>query len=240
MSAAWTGPWNVAMGALPWLTLTVAAYAASLWLYRRGGLHPLLLPVLVGTSLVVGVLLATGTPYATYYDSARTIYWLVGPATVALAVPLYGQLERLRRMWLPLSIALAAGSLTAIVSALGLAWLLGGSRDSLLALAPKSATMPIAMAVAEQAGGARSLAAVAVAVTGIAGAMAARGLLALLRERDEAISGFALGISAHAIGTARALQTSSVAGGFAALAMGLNGIATGLAVPLVLALFGLL
>lgn len=240
MSAAWTGPWNVAMGALPWLALTVAAYAASLWLYRRGGLHPLLLPVLVGTSLVVGVLLATGTPYTTYYDGARSIYWLVGPATVALAVPLYGQLERLRRMWLPLSIALAAGSLTAIVSALGLAWLLGGSRDSLLALAPKSATMPIAMAVAEQAGGARSLAAVAVAVTGIAGAMAARGLLALLRERDEAISGFALGISAHAIGTARALQTSSVAGGFAALAMGLNGIATGLAVPLVLALFGLL
>lgn len=240
MSAAWTGAWNVAMGALPWLALTVAAYAASLWLYRRGGLHPLLLPVLVGTSLVVGVLLATGTPYATYYDGARSIYWLVGPATVALAVPLYGQLERLRRMWLPLSIALAAGSLTAIVSALGLAWLLGGSRDSLLALAPKSATMPIAMAVAEQSGGVRSLAAVAVAVTGIAGAMAARGLLALLRERDEAISGFALGISAHAIGTARALQTSSVAGGFAALAMGLNGIATGLAVPLVLALFGLL
>lgn len=232
--------WSAATNALPWLGLTFAAYAASLWLYRRGGLHPLLLPVLVGTSLVVSVLLATGTSYATYFDGARIIYWLVGPATVALAVPLYGQMERLRRMWLPLSIALAAGSVTAIVSALGIAWALGGSRDSLLALAPKAATMPIAMGVAEQAGGSRSLTAVAVALTGIAGAMAARGLLALLRERDEAIAGFALGISAHAIGTARALQTSSVSGGFAALAMGLNGIATGIAVPLILALVGLL
>ncbi|WP_235578146.1 LrgB family protein [Pseudorhodoferax sp. Leaf267] len=229
-----------ALAALPWLALTLAAYAVALWLFRRGGLHPLLLPVLVGTTLVVGVLLATGTSYATYFDGARWIYWLVGPATVALAVPLYGQMERLRRMWLPLSIALAAGSLTAIVSALGIAWLLGGSRATLVALAPKSATMPIAMAVAEQAGGTRSLAAVAVAVTGIAGAMAARGLLALLRERDEAVAGFALGISAHAIGVARALQTSPTAGAFAALAMGLNGIATGIVVPIVLALLGLL
>lgn len=224
-----------AASALPWLALTLAAYAGSAWLYKRGRMHPLLLPVLVGTAVVVTVLLATGTPYATYFDGARFIYWLVGPATVALAVPLYSQIGRLRRMWLPLAIALAAGSLTAIGSALGIGWLLGGSRETLIALAPKSATMPIAMAVAEQAGGARSLAAVAVAVTGIAGAMASRSLLALLRERDDAVRGFAMGISAHAIGTARALQISPTAGAFAALAMGLNGIATGLLVPVMLA-----
>lgn len=230
-----TGALAAAASALPWLALTLAAYAGSAWLYRRGGMHPLLLPVLVGTTAVVAVLLATGTPYATYFDGARYINWLVGPATVALAVPLHSQIGRLRRMWLPLAIALAAGSLTAIGSALGIGWLLGGSRETLIALAPKSATMPIAMAVAEQAGGARSLAAVAVAVTGIAGAMTSRGLLALLRERDDAVRGFAMGISAHAIGTARALQASPTAGAFAALAMGLNGIATGFLVPVMLA-----
>jgi len=232
-----TGP--ALMAPLGWPAVTLAAYAGSAWLYRRGGQHALLLPVLTGTAAVVLVLTATGTAYPEYFARARVLYWLVGPATVALAVPLFGQLDRLRRLWLPLGVALLAGSLTAIVSAVGIAWALGGSLETLRALAPKSATMPIALAVAERIGGPPSLAAVAVAVTGIAGAALARGLLDALRIRDAATRGFALGVSAHAIGTARALQAGPVAGAFAALAMGLNGIATAVLVPVVMAALGL-
>lgn len=227
------------MAPLGWPAVTLAAYAGSAWLYRRGGQHALLLPVLTGTAAVVLVLTATGTAYPEYFARARVLYWLVGPATVALAVPLFGQLDRLRRLWLPLGVALLAGSLTAIVSAVGIAWALGGSLETLRALAPKSATMPIALAVAERIGGPPSLAAVAVAVTGIAGAALARGLLDALRIRDAATRGFALGVAAHAIGTARALQAGPVAGAFAALAMGLNGIATAVLVPVVMAALGL-
>ena len=227
----------LARSPLLWLTLTVLAYLAAVWLYRRARLNPLLNPVMVAVTLIIGVLLLTGTPYPTYFDGAKFVHFLIGPATVALAIPLYMQLERLKRMWLPLSVALLAGSLTAIASAVGIAWALGGTRETLLALAPKSATMPIAMAVAEQIGGLPSLAAVAVALTGIAGAVMARSLLDLFGIQDPAVRGFALGVSAHGIGTARAIQVNETAGAFSALAMGLNGVLTALLLPLLLKLW---
>ena len=141
-------------------------------------------------------------------------------------------------MWLPLTVALLAGSLTAIGSAVGIGWLLGASPQTLLSLAPKSSTMPIAMAVAERIGGLPSLTAVCVAITGISGAIMARSLLNLLRTQDPAVRGFAVGITAHAIGTARALQVNDTAGAFAALAMGLNGVATAVLLPVVMKLAG--
>lgn len=227
----------LARSPLLWLTLTVLAYLAAVWLYRRARMNPLLNPVMVAVTLIIGVLLLTDTPYPTYFDGAKFVHFLIGPATVALAIPLYTQLERLKRMWLPLSVALVVGSLTAITSAVGIAWALGGTRETLLALAPKSATMPIAMAVAEQIGGLPSLAAVAVALTGVAGAVMARSLLNLFRIEDPAVRGFAVGVSAHGIGTARAIQVNETAGAFSALAMGLNGVLTALLLPLLLKLW---
>lgn len=224
---------------LLWLTLTLLAYLGGLWLYRRSGASPFLLPVLTAVSAIIGVLLLTGTPYPVYFEGAKFVHFLIGPVTVVLAVPLYSQFARLKRMWLPISVALLAGSVTGIVSAVAIAWALGGSHETLLSLSPKSATMPIAMAVAEQVGGLPSLAAVAVAITGISGAIMARGLLNLLRIPDLAVRGFAVGITAHAIGTARALQVHETAGAFSALAMGLNGIATAVLVPVVLGLLRL-
>ena len=226
----------LARSPLLWLTLTLLANLGALWLYRRSGMNPLVNPVLFSVAAVIAVLVVTDTPYPTYFDGAKFVHFLIGPATVALAIPLYAQLERLKRMWLPLTVALLAGSVTAIVSAVGIAWLLGGSRETLLSMASKSSTMPIAMAVAERVGGLPSLAAVAVALTGISGAIMARGLLNLLRIDDPAVRGFAVGITAHAIGTARAIQVNETAGAFAALAMGLNGVATALLVPLLLGL----
>lgn len=222
---------------LLWLTLTVLAYLAALWVYRRFGASPLLNPLLWAVVVIIAVLLATRTPYTVYFEGAKFVHFLVGPATVALAVPLYLQFERLKRMWRPLSVALLAGSSTAIVSAIVIARVLGASRETVLSLAPKSATTPIAMAIAEQIGGVPSLAAVATALTGISGAIMARGLLNLLRVDDPAVRGFAVGVTAHGVGTARAIQVNETAGAFAALAMGLNGVATALLVPVFLKLF---
>lgn len=216
----------------PWLVLTLLAYLGALALYRRSGAHPLLIPVFTAVVFIVAVLMATGTPYATYRDGVSLLSLLIGPATVALAVPLYGQRARIRQMWRPLGIALLVGSTAAIASALLIAWALRGTLETLMSLAPKSATMPIALPVAERMGGLPSLAAVAVAITGIAGAIVAGPLLRLLRIQDPAVRGFAIGLTAHAIGTARELQVHPTAGAFAALAMGLNGVATAMLVPL--------
>ena len=217
---------------LLWLTVTLLAYQAALWLYRASGMNPAVNPVLLAVVFISAVLLLTGTSYEAYFDGAQFVHFLIGPATVALAIPLYAQLGRLRAMGMPLLVALLVGSLVAIGSAVGIAWLLGGSRETLLSLAPKSATLPIAMGVAEKIGGLPSLAAVMVAITGIAGTMMARPLLNALRITDPAVWGFAIGVTAHGIGTARAIQVDATAGAFAALAMGLNGIATTLIVPL--------
>jgi predicted murein hydrolase (TIGR00659 family) len=219
---------------LLWLTVTVLVYLAALWLYGRSGGHSLVNPILLSVAGVVAVLQFTGTPYPVYFDGAKFVHFLIGPATVALAVPLYAQLERLRRMWLPIGVALLVGSAAAIASAVAIARVFGASRETMLSLAPKSATLPIAMSVAEQIGGVPALAAMAVAVTGIGGAMMARPLLNLLRIDDPAVRGFSVGIAAHAAGTARALQVGTVNGAFAALALALNGVATALLMPVLI------
>lgn len=178
-------------------------------------------------------LLLLDVPYIAYKDWTGPISWLAGPATVALALPLHRQLARLRGIWWPVVGALLAGSLTAILSAIAIAWLLGADASMLISLAPKSATMPVAIPLAERMGGSGPLSAVSVALTGISAAMLSGGLLSVLSVRSDIVRGFALGVSGHAIGTARAFQISDDAMGFAALGMGLNAIATSILVPLV-------
>jgi len=161
------------------------------------------------------------------------VHFLLGPATVALAVPLHAQWRRLRTMAVPLLAALLVGSLTAALSAMAIAFLLGASKATLMSLAPKSVTTPIAMGIAERLGGLPSLTAVLVIATGIVGAVCARYVFLALKISDHAVRGFAIGIAAHGIGTARAFQVSEQAGAFAALAMGLNGLLTAVLLPLV-------
>jgi predicted murein hydrolase (TIGR00659 family) len=224
---------------LLWLSVTLIIYQLSSLLYHRSSAFPLLNPVLVSVALLVVLLLATGTPYQTYFDGAQFVHFLLGPATVALAVPLYLYIGRLRQMVVPLVGALLVGSVMGILSAIWIGQLLGLSRETLLSLAPKSITTPIAMGVAEQAGGLPSLTAVFVILTGILGAMFAKEVLALVRVRDNSVCGFAIGLSSHGIGTARAFQIHEEAGAFSGLAMGLNGAATALLVPLLVRVLGI-
>ena len=229
---------DLATGPLLWLTLTVGVYWLAMALYRRSRAFALLNPVLVSALLMVVVLRLTKTSYQVYLEGARFLHFLLGPATVALAVPLREHMGRLRQALIPILLALLIGSLTAIVSAVGIGWLLGLSPQALLSLLPKSVTTPIAMGVSEKIGGLPSLTAVLVILTGIIGAVAARDWLDLLRVRDEAARGFAIGLSSHGIGTARALQLGQETGAFSGLAMGLNGVLTALLAPLLVRLLG--
>jgi predicted murein hydrolase (TIGR00659 family) len=216
------------------LTVTLLAYQGAFWIYRKCEFNPLANPVLLAVSFLVALLTLTGIDYQRYFDGAQFVHFLLGPATVALAVPLYTHFRRVKAMALPIAIALVIGSLTAALSAVAVAALLGASPATLFSLAPKSVTTPIAMGIAERIGGLPSLTAVLVIATGILGAVLARPLFNALRIDDQAVRGFAIGIAAHGIGTARAFQVSEQAGAFAALAMGLNGLATALLLPLLL------
>ena len=233
MPAELSGAWSaLAATSLPWLTATLLAYLAADALYRRCGSNPLLHPIVLAVAMLGGLLWATGTRYETYFDGAQVLHFLLGPATVALAVPLHAQLPRLRRMLAPLAAGLLAGGVTGIASAVLVAEWLDASAVTRLSLAAKSITTPVAMGVVSRLGGYDSLTAVIVVVTGIAGAVMARGLLDALRVRDEAVRGFAIGIAAHGVGTARAFQMSERTGAFAGLAMGLNAVLTALLLPL--------
>jgi len=214
------------------LTLTLVAFQAGSWIYRRAGLNPLLNPVLLAVIAIVAILVSTGTPYSKYFEGAQFVHFLLGPATVALAIPLYRQLERVRRSAVAIFVSLLTGSLTAALSAVLLVKVLGGSRDTMISMAPKSVTAPVAMGISEQLGGLPSLTAVLVILTGILGAMLGPPLMNLLGIKDWAARGLAIGTASHGIGTARALQVSEVAGAFSGLAMGLNALATAALLPL--------
>ncbi len=213
------------------LTLTLAAYSAGYALYRRLRFNPLVNPVLIAVALTVSILLLTGTSYQTYFQGAQFVHFLLGPATVALAVPLYRHMERVRRSGLAIFASVVAGSITAAASAIAIVWLLGGSRYSIVSIGPKSATAAVAMGIAEQLGGLPSLTAALVILTGILGAMLGPPLLNRLGIKDWAARGLAMGVASHGIGTASALQVNEVAGAFAGLAMGLNAFATSVLLP---------
>jgi predicted murein hydrolase (TIGR00659 family) len=192
---------------------------------------PLANPVAIAIALISIVLALSGMSYQRYFAGAQFVHFLLGPATVALAVPLARQFPRMRRALLPLSCALLSGCVTAIVSAVVVARLLGATPALARTLGPKSATTPIAMAVAERLGGMPSLTAVLVIATGIFGAISGRFLFNALKIDSIEARGFALGVAAHGIGTARAFQVSAEAGAFAGLGMGLNGALTALLAP---------
>jgi predicted murein hydrolase (TIGR00659 family) len=222
---------------LLWLTATLGAWLAADWLARSSGRHPLVNPVLIAVALVALLLTVTGTDYKIYFDGAQFVHFLLGPATVALAVPLYRNRLLVARNLLPMAAALAAGSVTAILSALGIAAAFGLPHRVLVSLAPKSVTAAVAMAVSEKLGGEPALTAVMVIATGIIGAVMVTPLMNALRIRNYAARGFAVGLASHGIGTARAFSVHPVAGVFSGLAMGLNAVVTSVLAPALVWLF---
>jgi len=213
------------------LTLTLCAYVAAFWIYTQCRFSPFANPVAIAILLIVLVLKIAGMPYRDYFSGAQFVHFLLGPATVALAIPLARQLPKVRRSLLPIACALITGSVTAIISAVASVIVLGGSYQLAVSIGPKSATTPIAMGISEKLGGLPALTAVMVISTGILGAIIARFVFRLLRINSPEVRGFALGVTSHGIGTARAFQVSAEMGAFAGLGMGLNGVLTALLAP---------
>jgi predicted murein hydrolase (TIGR00659 family) len=224
-------------GPLLWLTATLVAYLAGDAAFRAVDRNPLVNPVLVAMIILGLALWSTGTPYATYFEGAQFVHFMLGPATVALAGPLYENLHHLRRTLVPMLGALVVGSAVAVISALWIARALGVRGATLASLAPKSTTAPVAIGISEALGGLTTLTAALVILTGIIGAVLVTPLMNALGIRDWRARGFAVGVAAHGIGTARAFQVNRTAGAFAGVGMGLNALLTALVAPYVLTLF---
>lgn len=234
LSQIWT---YLAEEPLLWLTATLIAYCLGDAAFKVSGKRPYVNPVLIAVALLAVVLWTTATPYQTYFEGAQFVHFMLGPATVALAAPLYGNLSRIRASAIPLLCALLAGSVTAILSALGVAYALGIRGDVLISIAPKSVTAPVALGISESMGGQPTLTAVLVILTGIMGAVMATPLLNRLGVTDWRARGFAVGVASHGIGTARAFQVNETAGAFAGIGMGLNALLTTVLAPIIVSLF---
>ncbi|WFE74500.1 LrgB family protein [Roseinatronobacter sp. S2] len=222
---------------LIWLSATLIAYLAGDYLAQRAARAPLVNPVLVAVILLAALLWATETSYATYFEGAQFVHFLLGPATVALAVPLWLNWPTVRRAALPIVAALLAGSGMAVLSALAIGHAMGLSPELLATLAPKGTTAPVALGISQNLGGSPTLTAVLVILTGMIGAIVITPMMNMMGIRDWRARGFAVGVAAHGIGTARAFQVNPQAGAFAGIGMGLNALLTALLAPWALGLF---
>lgn len=220
------------------VVLTLAAYLAGNALYRRLKRPSWLPPILLSAVLLAGLLALIGLPYATFQQGASWLTFLLGPATVALGMPLYQQLPRIVELWRPLVVCLPLAATLAALYALGIAWLLGASPEVLASLAAKSVTAPIAIGITEQLGGRVPLLMGALLITGVTAIPLVSLAARLLHINDDRLIGFALGLNGHAIGTVRAFDLSPTAGAFASLGMSLTGIFTALWLPLAWHLVG--
>ena len=214
------------------LILTLTAYQIGSFLYQKTDKYPLANPVAIAVILVAVVLYLVDMPYQKYFEGAQFVHFLLGTATVSLAVPIYRGIAVLKTRLIPLMIALLCGGIVSIVSAVSIATLMGADSAIIGAFYPKSVTAPIAMGVAERLGVSPTLTAVFAVVTGILGAMLGSGILNLLGMKAWWQRGFAMGVAAHGIGTSRAFAVHPEAGTYASLAMGLHGIAGALLIPL--------
>jgi predicted murein hydrolase (TIGR00659 family) len=218
------------------LALTFAAYALGLALQRLAGGSPLLNPTLIAISVVAGLLALLHVDYGTYFSAAQPIHILLGPAVVALAVPLSRHFALCRGRCLQLGLALLAGSIAAIASSVTLGKWLGLSHVALMSLAPRSATTAVSMEVSARIGGIPAVTAVLTVLTGITAAVIGRYVLSAIRIEEPAARGFGMGLSGHGIATARAFQDGETTGAFSGLAMALNALATSVLAPIMVRL----
>ncbi|MBM9460964.1 LrgB family protein [Nocardioides sp. zg-536] len=214
------------------LALTLGGYQLGRWLQRRTGGHALAQPVLVCVVVVAVAIGVLGVEYPDYRRATELIAFWLGPATVALAIPLHRQAARLRGFVVPMLVAIIVGAVVSIVSAVLLARALGAGDSLERTLGTKAATTPVAIAVSESLGGIGPLAAVFAIIIGIVGAIAGPALLDLARVRDRRARGLAVGAVSHGVGASRMLREDETEGAFAGLGMGLTALAISVLVPL--------
>lgn len=218
------------------LTLSLAAFQAGSFVYRITGQFPAFHPTVLGAVIVAGALKLLDLNFIQYLDSNSLLMFLLGPATVALAVPLFQQLKLMRGLLMPMAVTVITGAIFASGSAVLIAYWLGASPETLLSLAPKSITTPVAMSVADEIGGLTTLATGAVVLTAVVGICAGPVIFKWLNITDPRIWGFCLGISAHGVGTARSFELNATAGAFSSLALCLTGTFSAVMIPIAVSL----
>jgi predicted murein hydrolase (TIGR00659 family) len=221
------------------VTLTVGVYFAAGYVYRRVG-WSILNPLLLTIGALIGLLLVFDVDYATYDEGGRLLSFFLGPAVVALGVPLAERWDEIRRQGRALAVSITAGAVVGVLAGAGTAALLGASADVILSVAPRSVTTPIAIGIAEKLGGLPPLTAAFVIASGVLGAIAGPAVLRLLGVRSATAFGLAMGASAHGIGTARAMEEGPTEGAASGLAIGLCGVATAVLAPLLVELLRVL
>ena len=224
---------HLASNPVLWLCLTLLAYQIGIWVYQKSGYITLLSPFVIAVAILLAILFGTHTQYETFFAGAQFVHFLLGPATVALAVPLFDQRLRLAKLWAPLLIGVVVGCVVGVISTVLLGALLGASFESIMSMAPKSVTTPIAMGISEKMGGIPEFTAGIVVLTGIVGSLLATPIFKLCKIKKDYVKGFSLGVAAHGMGTSRAFHISDKAGAFSGLAMGLAGIITAFAAPMI-------
>lgn len=209
-------------------------------LYLRQRAAPWLHPVLWSIVLIILLLSVVKIDYEVYWSGGQILHFFLGPATVALAWPLYQNLNTIRKLWLPVLVSVSSGVLVGATSVIYLAQVLGASELTQLSLAPKSVTTPVAIAVVEQLGGLTALTAGFVIITGVVGAMFGAMIFKALGIVDQRVKGIAMGVSAHGVGTARAWQIDHTMGAFSGLAMALSAFLVAFILPPWLGILGIL
>lgn len=219
------------------LVLTLSAYWLGLTVYERSQRNPLANPVLIAVVMVTVCIQLLDMPYAKYFEGAQFVHFLLGTATVALAIPIYKGFASLKSRMGVLMLALMAGGVTSILTAVGVARALGVDASLVRGLVAKSVTAPIAMGIAERVQASPTLTAIFAVCTGILGAVLGRYVLNALKVTAWWQRGFALGVAAHGIGTSRAFSVHPEAGAYASLGMGLHGIVGAVLIPYAAALW---
>lgn len=221
---------------LIWLLLTLSSFKLGIIIYEKSNKNTLLQPIIISCFVIMTLLLLTGVSYEEYFKSVEIIHFFLGPATVALALPLYNNLKHIKSLFFPIVITLFVSGVFSIVLAVFLLWILGAELPTILSMTTKSITTPIAIITSEQIGAIPSLAISFVVITGILGALLGSSIFKVLKIKHDSSKGFALGMISHGIGTARAIEISEKAGAFSALAMGLSGIVTAVFLPIIIQL----
>ncbi|CAA6816150.1 MAG: LrgA-associated membrane protein LrgB [uncultured Campylobacterales bacterium] len=219
---------------LTWLILTLGSFKLGIIIYERFNKHTLLQPIIISYVTIISTLLLTGVSYTEYFKSVEIIHFFLGPATVALALPLYKNLKHIKSIFVPICITLVVSAIFSILVAVGILWILDANIITILSMTTKSITAPIAIVTSEQIGAIPSLAVSFVVITGILGALFGTSIFKFMGIKDDRAKGFALGVVSHGIGTARAVEISQKSAAFGALAMGLCGLFTAVFLPLVL------
>jgi putative effector of murein hydrolase len=219
---------------LIWLILTLLSYKIGIIIYEKFNKHTLLQPVIISYVIILSLVLFTNTSFEKYFESVEIIHFFLGPATVALALPLYNNLKYIWQLFIPILLTLIVAGVFSVLIAVLLLWVLGASTVTILSMTTKSITAPIAIITSEQIGAIPSLAIGFVLITGIIGALLGSIVFKIVKVKYDTSKGFALGLVSHGIGTARAIEISEKAAAFAALAMGLSGILTAVFLPLII------